>query len=132
MKPVLCALAMAAAFAPFARAELPPHVYEAERRAASDVLVLSDLTMTPFEGEADRGACTLSGRIEAVERGAGYQTGGVVSVKIACITKAWRPIPGPFPGYTQEFLTRLERVRVFVNGGRVVPRGLDTLEKGQT
>lgn len=129
MKHILTAISLSAALTCAAAAELPPHIYEADRRAASHVIVIENLTLTPFSGAATSGSCTLSGRIASVERGGGYTPGQPVSVSIACITSAWRPMPGPFPGYSQDNLKQLVRARVFVTDGHVVRRGLDAVSE---
>lgn len=128
MKSALMLVLLGASMAAQARAELPPYVYEAERRAAGHVLVLSDVKVTAGIGRAPSGQCTLTGQIEAVERGGGLRKGEMTSIKLACITDAWRPMPGPFPGYHQDWLGKLARVRAFVNDGILVRKGLDPLE----
>jgi hypothetical protein len=124
----LSCLLLAIVLSNAARAELPPYVYEAERRAARDVVVISDVQVEPYSGKSASGACTIKGRVEAVERGVSFRSGESLALQITCITPAYRPMPGPFPGYPQASLADLRRARVFVNDGFVIRRGLDPLD----
>jgi hypothetical protein len=111
-----------------ARAELPPYVYEAERQAARDVVVISDVQVQPYAGKNPSGACTIKGRVAAVERGASFRPGEAIALKITCITPAYQSRPGPFPGYPQAWLADLRSARVFVKDGMVIRRGLESLD----
>jgi len=74
-----------------------------------------------------QGDCVLTGVVTEVERGTAQQ-GQAVVVPIPCISPAWQPMPGPFPGYRHDVLGRAETVRVFLNRGALVRRGLDILD----
>lgn len=128
MNPRIACLLVGMALASPARAELPPYVYEAERQAARDVVIISDVQVQPYSGKTTSGACTIKGKVEAVERGATFRSGESIALKITCITPAYRPMPGPFPGYLQAWLAELRRARVFVNDSFVIRRGLDALD----
>jgi len=129
MRPLI-ALAMAAglAFAAGpAAAELPPYVYQQARDAAGTVLTLRVQNVRRLPAGQTQGACALTGVVTDVERGSA-ERGQTVVVAVPCISPAWQPMPGPFPGYRHDVLGRAENVRVFMSGGALVRRGLDILD----
>lgn len=127
---LLIALAMTAgvvlAAAP-AVAELPPQVYQQAREGAGTVAVLRVQSVRRLPPGQTQGSCALTGVIADVERGSARE-GQTVVVAIPCISPAWEPRPGPFPGYRHDALGEAERVRVFMSGGVLVRRGLDILD----
>lgn len=129
MRPLI-ALAMAAGLAILAgpaAAELPPQVYQQARDNAGSVVVLRVQSVRRLPAGQTQGSCILTGEVTTVERGT-IPEGQVVVVEIPCISPAWQPIPGPFPGYRHDVLGRAERARVFMTGGVLVRRGLDILD----
>lgn len=126
----LIALALAASLAVApgpAAAELPPQVYQQARDSAGSVVVLRVQRVRRLPPGETQGTCALTGVITDVERGSARE-GQTVVVAIPCISPAWEPMPGPFPGYRHDDLGRAERVRVFMSGGVLVRRGLDFLD----
>lgn len=126
----LIALAMAAGLATAAgpaAAELPPQVYQQARDNAGTVVVLRVQSVRRLSEGQTQGACALTGVVTDVERGS-MPEGQAVVVAIPCISPAWQPMPGPFPGYRHDVLGRAESVRVFMTGGVLVRRGLDILD----
>lgn len=129
MRPLI-ALAMAAGLATAAgpaSAELPPQIYRQARDNAGTVVVLRVTSVRRLPDGVTQGACTVSGVITDVERGAARE-GQRVVVSVPCISPAWEPVPGPFPGYRHDVLGRAGRVRIFMSGGVLVRRGLDILD----
>ena len=129
MRPLI-ALAMAAGLvtaAGPASAELPPQVYQQARDDARSVLVLRVTNVQRLQPGQTQGSCALTGQITDVERGSARE-GQTVVVPVPCISPAWEPRPGPFPGYRHDVLGRAERVRVYTTGGALVRRGLDILD----
>jgi hypothetical protein len=127
---LLIALAMAVGLviaAGPAAAELPPQVYQQARESAGTVAVLRVQGVRRLPPGQTQGSCALTGVIVDVERGSARE-GQTVVVAIPCISPAWEPRPGPFPGYRHDDLGRAERVRVFMSGGVLVRRGLDILD----
>lgn len=116
-----------AALAPPAFAELPPQVYQQARAGAGTVVVLSVESVRRLPPGETQGSCALTGVITDVERGSARE-GQTIVVAIPCISPAWEPRPGPFPGYRHDDLGRAERVRVFMTAGVLVRRGLDFLD----
>jgi len=110
-----------------AAAELPPQVYQQARDAAGTVLVLQVQDVRRLPPGETQGSCLLTGTVRDVERGAA-RVGQSVVVLVPCISPAWQPMPGPFPGYRHDVLGVAERVRVFMTGGILVRRGLDILD----
>jgi hypothetical protein len=128
MKRAIACVIAAAGLSASALAELPPRIYEQERSAASDVIILSGIDVAGFEGPGTSGICTLTGRVERAERGERYSPGERAAVRVACVTKDHPPMPGPFPGYSTDGLRQLQLVRAFLNGDVVVRRGLDAVD----
>lgn len=130
MRPLI-ALAMAAGLCGFAAgpasAELPPQVYQQARDNAGSVVVLQVDSVQRLPAGQTQGACRLTGVITGVERGSARE-GQTIVVAVPCISPAWEPRPGPFPGYRHDVLGRAERVRVFMTGGVLVRRGLDLID----
>lgn len=129
MRPLI-ALTMAAGLvfaAGPATAELPPQVYQQARDGAGSVLTLHIQNVSRLPTGQTQGSCTLTGIVRDVERGSASD-GQTVVVAVPCISAAWQPMPGPFPGYRDDVLSRVERVRVFMTGGVLVRRGLDILD----
>ena len=129
MRPLI-ALAMAAGLAIAAgpaSAELPPQVYQQARAGAGTVAVLRVERVRRLPPGQTQGSCALTGVITDVERGSARE-GQTIIVAIPCISPAWEPRPGPFPGYRHDTLGEAERVRVFMSGGVLVRRGLDILD----
>lgn len=108
-------------------AELPPHVYQQARDSAGTVVVLRVDNVRRLPPGETQGDCVLTGVVTEVERGTAQQ-GQAVVVPVPCISPAWQPMPGPFPGYRHDVLGRAETVRVFLNRGALVRRGLDILD----
>lgn len=126
----LLALTLAAGLAALATpasAELPPQVYQQARDGAGTVVVLRVQSVRRLPPGESQGACALTGVITDVERGSARE-GQTVVVAIPCISPAWEPRPGPFPGYRHDALGRAERVRVFMTSGVLVRRGLDIVD----
>ncbi|QAY77570.1 hypothetical protein [Sphingosinicella sp. BN140058] len=118
------------AFAAPAAAELPPQVYARARDAAASVVVVDVAAVDRPRGAFAEAACTLRGRIAAVERGSLHQRGQSVAVPLPCIGTRHRAMPGPFPGYPADTLLKLRRARLFLDGdGALVLRGLDPLPR---
>lgn len=129
MRPLI-ALAMAAGLAVAAgpaSAELPPQVYREARDNAGSVLILRVTAVQRLPAGRTQGDCAVSGVVTSVERGSA-RAGQAIVVAVPCISPAWEPMPGPFPGYRHDVLDRAERVRVFMTGGVLVRRGLDILD----
>ncbi len=110
-----------------ARAELPPHVYQQARDAAGTVLTLRVQSVRRLPAGETQGTCSLTGIVTGVERGMAQQ-GQTVVIAVPCISPAWQPMPGPFPGYRHDVLGRTENVRVYMTGGVLARRGLDILD----
>lgn len=129
MRPLI-ALAMAAGLATAAgpaTAELPPQVYQQARDGAGSVVILRVQSVRRLPAGETQGSCALTGVVTDVERGT-LPEGQTIVVAIPCISPAWQPMPGPFPGYRHDVLGRAESVRVFMTGGVLVRRGLDILD----
>ena len=122
----MAVIAMATMAAPAMARELPPWVYEQAREGAGTVVVLRVTSVTALPPGQPRGACTLQGDVEAVERGA-VAIGQEVTLAVPCIGPDYEGMPGPFPGYDQVGLMSVQRVRVWMTGGRLVQRGLDAI-----
>jgi len=110
-----------------AEAELPPHVYQQARDSAGTVVTLRVESVRRLPTGETQGDCTLTGIITSVDRGRARE-GQTVVVPVPCISPAWQPMPGPFPGYRHDVLGRAETVRVYMTGGVLVRRGLDILD----
>lgn len=110
-----------------ARAELPPQVYQQARDRAGTVVTLRVTEVRRLPQGETQGVCALTGTVRDVERGSA-ESGQTVVVPVPCISPAWQPIPGPFPGYRDDVLSRASRVRVFMTGGQLAQRGLDILD----
>lgn len=110
-----------------AEAELPPQVYQQARDSAGTVVVLRVQHVRRLQPDQTEGICVLTGEITRVERGSA-QEGQAVVLPVPCISPAWQPIPGPFPGYRDDLLGQATRVRVFMTNGALVRRGLDMLD----
>lgn len=110
-----------------ADAELPPLHYQKARAAADTVLVM-DIADVLLPTKAFSAAqCTVSGRVTAVERGTSYLSGDELVVRVPCVGKRWRPIPGSFKGYSAAALSKATRGRFYLQDGEVVARGYDEL-----
>ncbi|TFI56632.1 hypothetical protein E2493_19160 [Sphingomonas parva] len=123
-------LLAAAALAPAApaAAELPPYVYERARDAAVSVIVVDISRVTAPREAFDEAACTLEGKVAAVERGDLHAAGRPVAVDLPCVGSLYQPMPGPFPGYSAEALAKVTRGRLFLDAqGALVRRGFDAL-----
>lgn len=129
MRPLI-ALSLAVGLATLAgpaASELPPQVYQQARDGAGTVVVLRVQSVRRLPPGETQGTCALTGVITDVERGSA-RDGQTVVVAVPCISPAWEPRPGPFPGYRHDALGRAERVRVYMTGGVLVRRGLDVLD----
>lgn len=121
------AVALAAMATP-ALAELPPYVYAQARERAEAVLVISVSEVGRLPRGELQGECAVTGVVEAVERGAAYSVGQTVGFSAPCIDDDWEPMPGPFPGYDENRLAAVKSARVWLTGGALVLRGLDSLD----
>ncbi|MFG1422329.1 hypothetical protein [Roseixanthobacter liquoris] len=65
-----------------AQALLAPQYYEQARREAASVIVIAVSAVQP--PEAGFGICRVTGQVRAVERGAAYAAGQVVTLAVPC------------------------------------------------
>lgn len=119
----LCFLAASPALA-----ELPPYVYEQERKSATSVVVVDVETIGRLPRGQTQGSCLVKGRVAAVERGDAYKTGDHFELPIPCIGAKWQPMPGPFPGYQEAGLAKVRHGRFYIRNSRLVRRGFDAIE----
>jgi hypothetical protein len=107
--------------------DLPPYVYERARREAVSVVVIEAERVEGLNGRTT-GACTVSGRITAVERGP-HQVGERLSLAVPCVGPAYQARPGPWPGYPEATMTGSTRGRAWLDAeDGLVRRGYDVLE----
>ena len=107
--------------------DLPPHVYERARREAVSVVVIEAERIEGLNGRTS-GACTVSGRITAVERGP-HRVGERLTLAVPCIGPRYQARPGPWPGYPEATMTGSSRGRAWLDAGDgLVRRGYDVLE----
>ncbi|MFG1373711.1 hypothetical protein V5F32_16170 [Xanthobacter oligotrophicus] len=65
-----------------AAALMPPYVYEAARRDAASVIVITVQKVTP--PQESFGACTVTGAVVRVERGNAHKPGQAVTIAVPC------------------------------------------------
>lgn len=107
--------------------ELPPYVYEQARKNAASVVVIDVTTIQPLSG-GTQGSCRLEGVVASVERGDRLSAGQAITVAIPCISPAWRPMPGPWPGFMDRDFIQTTQGRAYLDArGRLVQRGFDIL-----
>ena len=108
-----------------AGAELPPHAYEQARAEAAAVVLLEvEQVGGPGRRNVGSGLCRIVGRVVAVERGSA-RVGDRVVYLTDCLTSRYKPMPGPFPGYRVDYLRSQKRLKLWVNGDRVIARGIE-------
>lgn len=110
-----------------ASAELPPRVYQEARANAASVVVLRVTQFDRLPAGQTQGTCRLVGVVERIERGSA-PVGQQVVLGVPCISPAWEPRPGPFPGYRHDVLSSAQRVRVHMTAGTLALRGLDIID----
>jgi hypothetical protein len=121
---LLTALAVSAVAGP-ALAELPPHVYARARAEATSVVVVRVTSVSPIPDGADRGPCAFEGVVTGVERGDAHAVGDTLRIDVPCVGPRWTHRPGPFPGYDEVALPYVHEARLWLNGDRLVLRGLE-------
>lgn len=98
-------------------AALPPQYYEQARRDAADIVVIEVREVAPPPSTQGFGACTVTGRVIGVLRGATYQQGAEIQIDVPCMHQGARvPIGGvlykPF-----EALRQAPYGRAYLNDG---------------
>lgn len=84
MRLLLSVLAAASVATP-AFAMLAPQYYEQARANAPDVVVFKVERVTTRRSADGRGVCSVSGKVETVQRGTHYRVGGPITVETNCL-----------------------------------------------
>jgi hypothetical protein len=113
MRLVLSVLVAAAVASP-AVAALAPEYYEAARKNAPDVVVFKVEKVEAVRPASGRGECKVSGKVEAVERGAHYRVGGPITVAVPCIWPNAEMMAGPVMWQTPAGLKASKRGRAWM------------------
>lgn len=103
-----------------ALADVHPRYHEANKAAAANVVVLR-LDTLDEHGLTDMGDCTLTGRVERVERGALLAPGREMTVTVPCHTRAATLPSSGIQWQAVEQLRTARRGRVWLDarGGQI-------------
>lgn len=105
-----------------ALAEIHPRYHQEAKAAAANVVIMT-IEAVDDHGLTDMGDCTLTGRVEAVERGSLLQPGAPLTVTVPCYRQNARLPVGATQWQSREALQAERLGRVWLDEtGAQIPR----------